>query len=98
MGKENADYHFYYSFDEVSEYHFEEVGGKVITKSKGGIGGALFGGVGAIVGASTSKTETKKVGGVNMLKINLDTYSGKKVISIANPPNGLLPFLDSCIE
>lgn len=103
VGKEGkTTYPIYYSFDEVSDYHSEKVGGKTITKSKGGIGravvgGALFGGVGAIVGASTSKKETKTVGGVNVVQIILHTFSGKKTISIANPPDGLLPFLDSCM-
>lgn len=103
VGKEKADYHFYYSFDEIAAYHLEEVGGKVITKSKGGIGravvgGALFGGVGAIVGATTSKKETKTVGAMNVLEITLNTYSGKITIPITSPPNGLIPFLDSCIQ
>lgn len=102
IGKENTLNPTYYSFDEIMEYHFEQVGGKTITKSKGGIGravvgGALFGGVGAIVGATTSKKETKTVGGTNLLKITIKTIPSEKIIAIANPPTGLLPFLDSCI-
>ena len=50
----------YYYFHEVSGYAIEKEGEKIVTKSKGGIGraivgGALFGGVGAVVGAATSK-------------------------------------------
>lgn len=93
----------YYSYEEVSEYRFEQVGGKVVTKSKGGIGraivgGALFGGAGAVVGASTSKKETKTVGASNILRISLHTYSGKQEMIFSNPPAGLIPFLDKCID
>jgi len=92
-----------YSFKEVDEYHFEEVGGKIVTKKKGGIGravvgGALFGGVGAVVGASTAKEETKKVGGVNLLKVIFSMHTGRKTIALSNPPIGFTAFLDKCID
>lgn len=92
-----------YSFNEVDGYSFQKVGEKTITKKKGGIGRALVGGAlagpaGAIVGASTSKQETTTKGGTNLLKIEMNISSGKKVISMTNPPLGFTNFLDKCIE
>lgn len=91
------------AFDDVEGYEYETVGGKTVTKSKGGIsralvGGALLGPVGAVVGASTSKKETKTVGGVNLLKVTFNSMGGRKTISLSNPPAGLTEFLDHCIN
>ncbi len=91
------------AFSEVEGYEFEMVGGKTVTKSKGGVGralvgGALLGPVGAVVGAGTSKKETKTVGGVHILKIELRTAGGRAIVNISNPPAGLTAFLDQCID
>ena len=64
----------FYHFNEVDSYDIEIVGQKTITKKRGGItralvGGALFGGVGAMVGSNTAKEETKQVGGTKMTDI-----------------------------
>lgn len=93
----------YYRFDEIESYHIEKVGETMVTKSKGGIGravvgGALFGGVGAIVGANTSKKETKTVGGTNELYITLSYPFGMCTEMIVSPPRSLINFLDYCIQ
>lgn len=95
--------YFVYSFDEIVGYEFQEAGGKVITKNKGGIGravvgGALFGGVGAIVGAATSSTETKKAGAINLLKVYIETPVVRKTLTLTSPPTGFTAFLDRCIH
>ena len=91
----------FYRFDEVDSYEVEIVGQKTITKKRGGItralvGGALAGGVGAIVGSNTAKEETKTVGGTQILRVNMVTYAGKcQHISI--PSQNVLAFLDECL-
>lgn len=57
-----------FSFDEVAGYRFVQLPGTKVTKSKGGIGralvgGAVFGPVGAVVGATTGKKVTKEMSG-----------------------------------
>lgn len=93
----------YYYFSEISDYSIEKIGEKTITKSKGGIkraviGGALFGSVGAVVGASTSKKETKNIGGQDLLKITIKHPFGTFTKEIFSPPFGLTTFLDKCIS
>lgn len=96
-----------FSFSEIEGYRIEQVGEKTIskTKNKGGIGravvgGALFGPAGAVVGAATSKTqtETKTVGGVPILYIDLDLNRIKTTISIAHPPLQASQILDSMMN
>lgn len=92
-----------FRFSEIEEYRIEKVGEKTITKRKGGIGravvgGALFGGVGAIVGASTAKTETKTTGGTPFLYIDLDFNGVKTTVDIANPPINASQTLDNMMN
>ncbi len=54
-----------YSFDEVAGYESDAPDDLTVTETKGGIGRAVIGAavagpVGAIVGAATAKTETRK--------------------------------------
>ena len=92
-----------FRFSEIEEYRIEKVGEKTITKSKGGIrravvGGALFGGVGAIVGANTAKTETKTTGGTPFLYIDLDFSGVKTTVYIMNPPMRASQILDNMMN
>ena len=100
--EKNAHDPIVYAFSELESYEFQQVGGKTVTKKKGGIGRALVGGaiagpVGAIVGASTSKEETVTKGGTSVLYVDLKLASGKKRIIMTNPPIGFTPFLDRCM-
>lgn len=93
----------YYYFSEISDYTIERIDEKTVTKSKGGIGravvgGALFGGVGAVVGATTSKKETKNIGGQDLLKITINHPFGTFSKQIFSPPLGFSTFLDKCIN
>jgi len=93
----------YFCFSEISGYEIAREGQKTITKSKGGVGravvgGALFGGVGAIVGASTGKTSSTTTVGFNVLKIAIDAHSGKIIKLMPSYPKGLPPFLDKILE
>lgn len=89
-----------FSFSEIENYRIENVGEKVVTKTKGGIrralvGGVMFGAAGAIVGASTAKTETKTTGGIATLYINLNPQGIKTTISMVNPPSTTMETLES---
>lgn len=91
----------FYRFNEVDSYEVEIVGQKTITKKRGGItralvGGALAGGVGAIVGSNTAKEETKQVGGTQILRVNMVTYTGR-CQHISVPSQNVLAFLDECL-
>ena len=91
----------FYKFDEVESYEIEVVGQKTITKKKGGItraliGNALAGGKGAIVGSITAKEETKQVGGIGILIVNLVTYAGKTQYRTISSTNAI-SFLDECL-
>lgn len=92
-----------FSFDEVDSYEFETVGGKTVTKKKGGItraivGGAIAGPVGAVIGSGTAKEETKTTGGIKMLKVHFTTYAGKVERMSNIYPMGFTDFLDRCID
>lgn len=92
-----------FAFSEVEEYRIENVGEKVITKTKGGIGravvgGVLFGGVGAVVGASTAKKETQTTGGTPILHVTLNLSGLKTSISISNPPLKAAETLDNMMN
>lgn len=84
-----------FKFSEIDNYEIKIVGQKTITKSKskGGIGravvgGALFGGVGAIVGASTAKKEsiTQEAGGMNSLTVHVSSNGLRTDLSLFKPP------------
>lgn len=92
-----------FKFTEIDGYRIERVGEKTITKSKGGIGravvgGALFGGIGAIVGASTARQETKQVGGISMLYVDLNINGVQTTVSISSPPLKAKDFLESAMS
>ena len=91
-----------FRFDEVDGYEIESVGGKTVTKKKGGItravvGGVVAGPVGALVGSGTAKTETKTVGGIEITKVFFSTYAGRIQRSSSSYPIGFTEFLDRCI-
>ena len=92
-----------FKFSEIEEYRIEQVGQKTITKTKGGVGravvgGALYGVAGAIVGASTAKQETKRVGGIPILKVDLNINGLKTTISLANPPLTVSDYLSNAMD
>ena len=95
-----------YDEDDESEdesYEFETVGGKTVTKKKGGItravvGGVVAGPIGALVGSGTAKAETQTVGGIRMTKVNFNTYTGKLQRMSGKYPMGFTDFLDRCIS
>ena len=92
-----------FSFSEIKDYSLEKKGEKIVTTKKGSINRALVGNlvagpVGAIVGASTAKEETKTVGGIPILIINLTIPSGPFQVSVPYPSTNLISFLDKCIE
>ena len=91
-----------YSFREIKSYNYETIGEKTITKKKGTIsravvGDLIAGPIGAAIGANTAKEETKVVGGMTVLNINLIMQSGNYKTSVAYPPTGFVEFLDKCI-
>lgn len=91
-----------FSFDEIDSYEIETVGGKTVTKKKGGItraivGGAVAGPVGALVGSGTAKVETKHVGGTELTKVYFTTYAGKTQRMSSSYPFGFTDFLDRCM-
>lgn len=92
-----------FKFFEIDEFRIKQVGQKTITKTKGGIrraiaGGALFGVAGAIVGASTAKQETKQVGGIPILYVDLNINDLKTTVSIAWPPLKAANYLESAMN
>ncbi|WNY26149.1 SHOCT domain-containing protein [Methanolapillus millepedarum] len=96
---------FIYSFDEVYSYEIKETDGTTVTKTKGGItraavGGLVFGGAGAVVGAATAKTETTKKNVETYMIISFNTYSGKKQKMFKNQAIlvHVRSFLDKCID
>ncbi|MDY3829234.1 MAG: SHOCT domain-containing protein [Clostridium sp.] len=92
-----------FKYNEVIRYEKEIVGERNVSKKKGTltravVGGAIAGPVGAIVGGGTAKTETKTVGGVELLKIRFKLESGEYEKCITNYPLELIGFLDKCIQ
>lgn len=92
-----------FKYSEIEEYRIERVGEKTIIKTKGGIkratiGGALFGGAGAVVGAATAKQEVHKTTGTAVLYIDLNISGLRTTVSIANPPFQAANFLDNAID
>lgn len=92
-----------FTFSEIEEFSVERVGEKTVVKKKGGfsraaVGGVLFGGVGAIVGASTAKEETQTIGGISILYITIALHGLKTTVSMSNPPLRTTEFLDNAME
>lgn len=92
-----------FKFSEINAFKIEQVGQKTITKTKGGIGravvgGALFGTAGAIVGATTAKQETKEVGGVPILYVDLSINGMNTTVSISNPPLKAADYLENAMN
>lgn len=92
-----------FKFSEINAFKIEQVGQKTITKTKGGVGraivgGALFGVTGAIVGASTAKQETKEVGGVPILYVDLTINGLNTTVSISNPPLKAADYLENAMN
>lgn len=85
-----------YTFDDIVEYELLEDGDTV---TKGGlgraiVGGALVGGVGAVVGGVTGKKKTKSV--INNLRIKItvnDTSNPSIYINLINTPTKANSFL-----
>lgn len=101
--KKLAQHSIVFKFSELEEYRIETVGEKMVTKTKGGlgravVGGAVFGVAGAIVGASTAKQETKTVGGIPLLYIDLAINGLKTTISMARPPIKSQQVLDNMMD
>lgn len=111
LGGDKAEWRVFtpiHKFSEVISYENQNVIEQkqiVETKKKGGIGravvgGALFGVAGAVVGASTAKTDTT-VTNVEMLKgIELHVKYGGELICndiFKNAAPGTREFLDACI-
>lgn len=92
-----------FRFSEVEGFKIERVGQKTVTKTKGGLGRAIIGGAiagtaGAVVGAATAKTETKQVGGLNLLEVHLNLNGMKTVLTLGNPPLKAGDFFDSMVS
>ncbi len=90
-----------YQFNEVKGYEKETMGQKTVTKKKRGIGralvgGAIAGGVGALVGVNTSKEVSKTVGGIDVLKVYIENHAGKSQ-HILSSSKRILSFLDICL-
>lgn len=89
-------------FSEVVRYEYVKVPGTMVTKRKGGlgravVGGALFGAAGAVVGASTARSETTEVGASQILNVHLQMPYWGKTLSLT-PPKGFTDFLNRCIN
>ena len=100
VGKEKEERPIIYRFNEVQGCEMESQT-KTVTKKKGGlgravVGGALFGGVGAVVGASTAKEVTTQQNGPSHLNVQLKTYAGNKILTLYSPPMGADQFFNIC--
>ena len=62
------------------------------------LAGALFGTAGAIVGAATAKQETKEVGGVPILYVDLSINGMNTTVSISNPPLKAADYLENAMN
>lgn len=89
-----------YSFDEVAGYE-SDADDVMVTQSVGGIGRAVVGAavagpVGAIVGASTAKTETRKGRSKESVSIHFVLPLGESSLLTTVYPGGMTAFLKSC--
>lgn len=101
-GKDNSR-RMIYSFDEVAGYESDAPDDDVlVTETKGGIGRAVIGAavagpVGAIVGAATAKTETRKGScGKENVSIHFMLPLGESRLPTTVYPCGVTAFLKSC--
>ena len=91
-----------YSFDEVAGYESDAPDDLTVTETKGGIGRAVIGAavagpVGAIVGAATAKTETRKGGrSKENVSIRFVLSLGESSLPTTVYPGGMTAFLKSC--
>lgn len=90
-----------YSFDEVAEYESDVPDDLMVTETKGGIGRAVIGAavagpVGAIVGASTAKTETRKGRSKENVSIRFALPLGESSLPTTVYPGGMTAFLKNC--
>ena len=90
-----------YSFDEVAGYESDAPDDLTVTETKGGIGRAVIGAavagpVGAIVGAATAKTETRKGRSKESVSIHFALPLGESSLPTTVYPGGMTAFLKSC--
>ena len=90
-----------YSFDEVADYESDVPDDLMVTETKGGIGRAVIGAavagpVGAIVGAATAKTETRKGRSKENVSIRFVLSLGESNLPTTVYPGGMTSFLKSC--
>ena len=91
-----------YSFDEVAGYESDAPDDLTVTETKGGIGRAVIGAavagpVGAIVGAATAKTETRKDGrSKEIVSIRFVLSLGESSLPTTVYPGGMTAFLKRC--
>ncbi len=91
-----------YGFDEVSGYE-SDADDVMVTQSVGGIGRAVVGAaiagpVGAIVGASTAKSETRKGRSKENVSIRFELPLGEQVLPVQKYPGGITEFLKECVS
>lgn len=89
-----------YSFDEVAGYE-SDADDVMVTQSVGGIGRAVVGAavagpVGAIVGTSTAKSETRKGRSKENVSIRFELPLGEQVLPVQKYPGGITEFLKEC--
>ena len=91
-----------YSFDEVAGYESDAPDDLTVTEAKGGIGRAVIGAavagpVGAIVGAATAKTETRKGSrSKENVSIRFTLPLGETSLPTTVYPGGMTAFLKRC--
>ena len=90
-----------YSFDEVAGCESDMPDDLTVTETKGGIGRAVIGAavagpVGAIVGAATVKTETRKGRSKESVSIHFALPLGESSLPTTVYPGGMTAFLKSC--
>lgn len=90
-----------YSFDEVAGYESDVPDDLTVTETKGGIGRAVIGAavagpVGAIVGAATAKTETRKGRSKENVSIRFVIPLGESSLPTTVYPGGMTAFLKGC--
>lgn len=90
-----------YSFDEIAGYESDVPDDLTVTETKGGIGRAVIGAavagpVGAIVGAATAKTETRKGRSKENVSIRFVLPLGESGMPATVYPGGMTAFLKSC--
>ena len=91
-----------YSFGEVAGYE-SDADDVMVTQSVGGIGRAVVGAaiagpVGAIVGASTAKSETRKGRSKENVSVRFVLPMGEQIFSSQTYPSGITVFLKECLS